>query len=345
MNTDYIKSLIQLILNKTFSDQNRKQIITFENRINFCCPVCLDSTKTAAKKRGNLFFNTLHYECFRCGHKTSLYKLCKSFLIEIDPSKKMEMIEYLNNTVNNNNDYKSNIDEININDLINFSDLEKVLNTNKIITEFKPLYKNGIVYNYLLERGINEKFHKNIFQAKHWLNENRYENVIVLLNRKDDKILGMQTRNLKSGKYRSFKIYNFESLYRWVNNIETENDIEGIDLSQLFIYNKLSYFFNILNIDFENTITIFEGYLDSLFFPNSIGVVGTNTDLKILETNNLDIQFFYDNDNAGHKKSSEKIKNEFKVFLWNKLFEEVVNKKKSDDPYTLMNRLSNINYH
>ena len=54
---------------------------------------------------------------------------------------------------------------------------------------------------------------KNIYQAKNWLNDDKYEWVIVLLNKRDDKILGIQTRNLKSGRYRSFKIYNFDFIY------------------------------------------------------------------------------------------------------------------------------------
>jgi hypothetical protein len=165
---------------------------------------------------------------------------------------------------------------------------------------------------------------------------------MVLLNRRGNKVLGIQTRNLKSGRYRSFKIYNFEHLYRWINNILPEEEIEGVDLNQLLIFNKLSYFFNILNIDFGDTITIFEGYLDSLFYPNSIGVVGVNTNMAILESNNLDLQYFYDNDEAGYNKSEEKIKSGFEVFLWKKMFEDIVERKKSEDPYTLMHRISQV---
>ena len=80
-----------------------------------------------------------------------------------------------------------------------------------------------------------------------------------------------------------------------------------------------------MNVDFGNTITVFEGYLDSLFFPNSIGLVGVNTDYRFLENNDLDIQYFFDNDDAGFKKSEEKLKEGFSVFLWKKLFEDLFN--------------------
>jgi hypothetical protein len=97
-----------------------------------------------------------------------------------------------------------------------------------------------------------------------------------------------------------------------------------------------------LNINFGDTITVFEGYLDSLFFPNSIGLVGVNTDYRFLENNDLDIQYFFDNDEAGYKKSEEKIKENYPVFLWQKLFKDIVDKKNSSDPYALEHRISKV---
>jgi hypothetical protein len=71
-------------------------------------------------------------------------------------------------------------------------------------------------------------------------------------------------------------------------------------------------------------------------------VVGVNTDMKFLENNNLEIQYFYDNDPAGYQKSEEKIKDGYPVFLWKKLFESIVDQKKSSDPYGLMYRISKV---
>jgi hypothetical protein len=95
-------------------------------------------------------------------------------------------------------------------------------------------------------------------------------------------------------------------------------------------------------VDLGDTITIFEGYLDSLFYPNSIGLVGVNTDYKLIENNGLDIRYFFDNDEAGFSKSEEKIKQEYPVFLWKKLFESIVERKKSPDPVALLHRISKV---
>ena len=62
MDLTYVKSLVQTILNKAFTAENRRNIISYDNRINFCCPVCGDSARSAAKKRGNLFLDKLFFK-------------------------------------------------------------------------------------------------------------------------------------------------------------------------------------------------------------------------------------------------------------------------------------------
>ena len=345
MDEFYLKSIVERILDKEFTDSRKRKTILYpKNRIQFACPYCGDSHKNPNAKRGNLYFNRLMYVCFNCEKKTTFTKLSKDFNQQIDPEKRMEMIEYINQNLQYE-EVKDDFTEAKFEKLIDFEDLKRVLNSDFVnITDFKPIDKTKGIYKYLINRGIGDEMQKNIYQAKYQMGENNHQWVICMLNRKGDKILGMQIRNLKSGKNRMFKIYNYENLLEWINHekkIKGEETIE-MDISEVAIYNKLSYYFNMLNVDFSRKITIFEGYLDSLFYPNSIGLVGVSTDTKFLENNNLDIQFFYDNDHAGHKKSEEKIKQNFPVFLWKKLFTEIVERKDSKDPDRHFYRLNQI---
>lgn len=339
MDNSYIDNIIQDILNNEFKISQKRKIVHYQERINFSCFYCGDSDRSINKKRGNLYYNKLKYICFNCGKTCNFDIVCKDFNIRIDPSKKMEIIDHLNKNIKYN-DYEDSILDNGLKYLLNINDVVDSINNNIDIplTDMSPIKKNSIVYNYLVNRGISEELHTNIYQAKNWLGSERYENVICLLNRRGDKILSIQIRNLKEGRNRNFKIFNFETLYQWVYGEEDTN----IDINTMAIYNKISYFFNILNVDFTKMVTIFEGYIDSLFFPNSIGVVGTNTDMRFLEDNNIDIRYFYDNDNAGNKKSSEKIKSGYNVFLWNKLFEFIIESKRKSDPYKLMNSISRV---
>lgn len=339
MDTKYIKQITQRVLNKEFSSNQRRKINEYKDRLNISCPYCGDG-KSEYKKRGNIYFNRLFYVCFNCDKKTTFDRFCKNFNEQIDPDKKLEMIEYLNDVITFS-DYENDFTDAKFEDLIEIEDLNKVFKS-KItpITDFEPINRNGGVYKYLINRGITDDLQKNIYQAKYWITEDQYQWIIVMLNRKKNKVLGIQIRNLKLGKKRMFKIYNYENILEWVNLVnQNENEI---DINKIVIYNKLSYYFNILNVDLTSTVTVFEGYLDSLFYPNSIGLVGVNTDYRFLENNDINLQYFFDNDEAGFKKSEEKIKDGYPVFLWSKLFKNIVDKKKSNDPYTLYNRISKI---
>jgi hypothetical protein len=336
----YIKDILQKILSKEFSNSQKRKIMDYNDRFNVACPYCGDSHKNNHAKRGNLYLNRLIFICFNCDKKTTLDKMCKDFNEQIDPDKKLEMIEHLN-SVMTYSDYEGDFVDAKFDDLIDLSELERVFSQDLTpISDFKPIQVNGGVYKYLIGRGIPAEFHKNIYQAKFWKNEDEHEWIIVMLNRRDDKVLGLQIRNLKEGKRRMFKIYNYENLIEWINiGKEIGNEL---DINQLVVYNKLSYYFNILNVNFSSRITVFEGYLDSLFFPNSIGLVGVNTDYRFLENNDLEIQYFFDNDEAGYKKSEEKLKEGYPIFLWKKLFEDIVDKKKSQDPFSLLHRVSKV---
>jgi len=339
MDKVYLKGLVQSILDSNFKESEKRRINEYTDRVQFACPYCGDSSKTRNAKRGNIWWNKMIYVCFNCGKKTNLDKFTKDFNIRMDPEKKLELIEHLNSTIS----YKDAEDDFldhEFDKLIEFSDLERIFNNSEqIITDFKPITKGGTIFQYLVGRGISSDLHTNIYEGKYWMNADRWEPIMILLNRRGSKVLGIQIRNLKDGKRRLFKIYNYETLYKWIHDVE---EVTDIDLNQLVIYNKLSYYFNILNVDFGSTITIFEGYLDSLFYPNSIGVVGVNTDMKFLESNNLELQYFYDNDQAGFDKSEEKLKIGYPVFLWKKLFQDIVDKKKTDDPHKLLYRISKV---
>lgn len=337
MDREYIKGIIQKILNKSFSQSGKRKILDYEDRLNFSCVYCGDS-KNEFKKRGNLYLNKLRFICFNCDKKTNFDRFTKDFNEVLDPQKKLEIIEHLNSVVDYS-DFDNSISEIGLDKLFDIKDLENLFNVknNTPIFDFKPIVKGGGVYKYLVGRGIPENLHHSIYQAKFSKgDEGGFEHIIVLLNRCGDKVVGIQVRNLKGGRKRFFVIYNWESLHNWIHG---ESEVDILDAT---LYNKISYYFNIFNVDFGNTITIFEGYLDSLFYPNSIGIVGTNTDLRLIEGNNLDIQYFFDNDPAGFKKSEQKLRQGFKVFLWNKLFQDIVTKKKHPEPDKLLWKISKV---
>ena len=158
-----------------------------------------------------------------------------------------------------------------------------------------------------------------------------------MLNKSGKKMLSMQIRNLKSGDKRLFKVYNFEKIYTILH------PDEDIDELEMLSYNKISNFYNILNVNWEEPVTIFEGYLDSIFFPNSIGAIGINsvdTELSFLFDAELDLRFFFDQDNVGVRTALKLLEEGHKVFLWQKLLEKLIEKK--SDKYQAKKRVLSI---
>ena len=335
MNKPYIKSILQDILNHEFKDIQKRRIEEYNDRLAFSCVYCQDSSTNNRAKRGTLYWKNCMVICFNCDKKVSFNKMCKDYDQQLDPDQKLAIMEHVSQNITYS-DYEDNVMETQLSKLLSLDELTKLFNTYETpITDFKLIERGSSVHYYLTKRGIPESSFKNIYEANYWRNADSKEPVICLMNRVKDKVLGMQIRNLKDGKARLFKIYNYESLYKWLYG---EDKLSEIDLTELVIYNKFSYYFGILNIDPMNRVTVFEGYLDSLFYPNAIGVVGVNTSMNILESN-LDLQYFYDNDITGHKNSAMKLKDGFPVFLWLKLFDDMIKKKQPDDPFAYRDRI------
>jgi hypothetical protein len=342
ISIDKIKNNLQIILNKSHKEQEKKvmRIKNYGSRplIEMSCPICGDSEKNLHKKRGNLYLNNLFYICFNCGEKLSYLQLLERFDMNIDFDEKMKIYNHIDS-----HSKKISYTDKNNSDL---SELDKIMDLEEVIEKYnqrkdelfdiKPVQTNSIVYQYLKFNRKITNFN-NIYEGILKITNKWFEPVIIILNRNDNNLLGFQIRNLKDDKKkRIYKIYDFQTIYNYVNE-------EKIDDNKSLPYNKLSHFYNILNIDFYDKITVFEGYLDSVFFPNSIGTTGVETDYTfLLENEDLDIRFFYDNDRVGLNKSIEKIDSGYSVFLWKRLFKDLA-KGNSLQEYKLNKKIKDLN--
>lgn len=344
MDINEIEKLILHILKNNHDDIHKHNILHYDNRLNFACPYCGDSIKNVYAKRGNLYLNTLLYICFNCGKITDLLRLLKDFDINVDVDKKLELYEFIKKSIKNKND---NIDifKFDSNELFDIDFLSEIFDRKIIpITDFSKVNNGGVVYDYLIKRNINPNNYDNLYQGKYWYTDKYYEWNIIILNKKDDKIISMQIRNLKNGVYRKFKYYNYEYLLKCNINMFNNSKYYEIKDESIILYNSLSNIFNIFKINLNDKITIFEGYIDSLHFPNSVSLVGVNSNSKILESGYFDIQYFFDNDDAGYKISEKKLKSGYSVFLWKKFIHETSKKyKNGSEIINFLNKIKDLN--
>jgi len=332
IDIEYIKSKISEVLKNAHSDPRKFIIKDYNDRINFACPVCGDSHKDPNAKRANIYKdNPTFMVCFNEDCRASVTHLCRDFNVEIGLEEKQALYDFADSHMKFDRKKDVYIPS-NLNKLIDIDEFSNYVNehSENQISKFKPIQFNSAAYQYLKYDRLIEDF-ENIYECDYKLTDRWTEKCIVMLNKSGKKMLGMQIRNMKPGDKRFFKIFNFEKVYSILHPDEVLDELEMLS------YNKLSNFFNILNVDWNEPVTIFEGMLDSLFMnygnshSNSIGAIGLNsidTDLSFLFDSDLDIQFFLDQDNVGIRKSQTLLEQGYKVFLWQKLVEDLLKNKK-----------------
>lgn len=322
INNDYFVNVVKEILVNRFPDGPKRNMIVRPDSIQFACPICGDSEKNIHKKRAKFFFDSLQMHCYHMGCHASLTKLSKLYNIEIDADKKLAIYQYIDSKIQLR---KQHDDEFIINDMKLLMTIDEIIDTynmspSSYLKGITRIEKGSKVYNYLQSRLLPDSSMELFYEAMLKVTDNIWEPCLLYFNFIRDKCIGLQIRNLKSGKKRRYKIVNFSEIYELVHN-EPMDEIEAIP------YNKLSYFYNIFNVNYNSTITVFEAYIDSLFCPNSVGVVGTNTDLGLFLNNDISVRFFFDNDYAGKLQSIKLIKEGKSVFLWDKFLDEWASKK------------------
>jgi hypothetical protein len=313
MELSDIKVKIQNILNSAHESPQKKKIIEHSDRFSFACPYCGDSETDMNKKRGNYYFKNNYFICYNEGCKGSILKLCRDYNQYISFDDKLSIL----NDQEDNYQIKSKVD---LDILYDFMD--KLISVKEFLiwsqregSTFKVsiLKKDDPVTTYLKKRLVTDYQH--IYQG--WYYDIP---IMVILNTVDDKLISLQYRSI--GKKKIYKFYNFSQIYKSLMNLELKEE-------ELKVYDKISHYFKIFQVDFTHKVTIVESFIDSTFFKNSISLVGTHTDIDLFKSDSLDVQFVYDNDKIlnGKKplsliKSEDLIKSGHKVFLWKKFIHE-----------------------
>lgn len=335
VDLSYIRNVLQELVDEEFPGRNntpKREIIERSNEFAFAAPCCGDSMKNMNKKRGTLYYNSLKYVCYNCGYRGSILSLMKMKNKMIDLDKKMDIVEYVKQSYEQNTFRHQDFDMSELKYLINYDDIVSKSNLFKLY-DISDITPGSTVHKYLTKRKISEHQYMNIKQAKYRITDKWTEDVMISFNMSRNKVLGFQIRNLNDD--RNKRIYKIFSHSEIIETIYPEIEIDDIEKIG---YNKLSYLYNILNIDWTRYVTVFEGYIDSLFFPNSIGCVGTNTDTSLIKNIDCDLRFFYDYDKTGIKKAKDTINN-YPVFLWELFFESW--SKKTKEPYKNLNIMRN----
>ena len=131
----------------------------------------------------------------------------------------------------------------------------------------------------------------------------------------DEKIIGLQVRNMNSIKGSSkYLTYKLSGIYEKLLNVTDETILD-----RARDVDPISNVFGIGNLDFSSDITVFEGPMDSFFWPNSVGLCSLENRFPFDVENK---KYFYDWDKAGIVKSMDLLSKGETVFNWGKFLEE-----------------------
>ncbi len=303
LSVDDIKEYVSDILKYSFTSGSKTNIDPYDDRWNFACPFCGDSTTDVNKKRGNIYLDDFHFHCFNCGVHGSL----QWFLNKFDLNVKKGLV---NSFVENAKTQSGNLGTFNrsserVSELLGSDFLDAAIPKEIFFDRLGliPIEETKQGTAYLLGREQRN------FRNFGW---NPKKNLLYVLNLDADgeKILAYQIRRF-SGNGPKYLTFEMSAMYQELGlTLDSE-------LAKRF--DPLSTIFGCLSVDLSKTITIFEGPLDSFLMPNSIALCSLNKRPPFITKLT---RFMFDYDKSGIQKSIQLLKEGFSVFMWSKFFQE-----------------------
>ena len=285
--------------------------------------------KDSSLKRGKIYAQTKSFKCWNGG--CFKYRPL-NFLLSDFGNDSMSFTEkesmMVQHVVQNTNNKKS---------LAEFYNKDVLFDKNEIIRllKAKPIKSSIKGLKYLESRKANKV-------GLDDLAYNDYFDNLIFLNMFEDKVIGVQIRLSKPMKNGGrFMSYDYEDI---ITKLYKKGEGE-YDVNLAKSMKKVSLTYNILNINFQQKVNVFESTLDSKYFNNSIALWGANNMLEIPNG-----YYFMDNDEAGRVEAMKLLNKNLNVFLWRKFFKdypeyEYHNRQKTKDINDIfrINKMFNVN--
>lgn len=301
---DRIKSTLKEIAVQEHSAPNKQMLKDMPGRIVLACPYCGDSHTDDTKKRGNLYWDTLQYHCYNCGHHTNIHTMAKDFQVRMGQSQDtFNVIDYI----------QSNKMKVKQSDALQHGILKKLNDIAITVDEFKKFARaeeiqpGDWIWFKLKERLLHNRAEEFLYSPKTY-------KLWILNFGANGNIIGVQSRRMK-GYGQRYLTYDIGKLY------EEMKKEHGLTEEELARVNKASTLFGIMQLNFQRDVTIFEGPLDAKFMSNSLALATAGRSTEEFDEM-ATVRYMFDNDKTGKKKMIEKLKKGRSVFMWQKFLQD-----------------------
>lgn len=270
---------------------------------NFRCPICGDSHKNKAKKRGYFFSqdNELFYKCFNCMPDQAMF--FGTFLKQLDPNLyKQYILERYKQNTDGHVHTKKDIDW-----RVQLPKEEPTLKKQDILkgtTCIEDLPKDHPALQYVKDRMIPEQYWAEIFYAPKFIkwastNSDKF---------KWSKDVKDHPRLIIPWFDSDFEIFTYQA---------RAFGKETPKYYTINVKNEIRKYFGINRLNPARRVYVVEGPIDSMFLPNAIAV-GSSA-LTLFDEKDMDVVYVWDNEprNAEIVKIMEKaILNNKSVVIW-----------------------------
>lgn len=316
---DKIKETLRTILVKRFpGDTERQRVVQRLNgeRMNICCPYCGDSHNDPKKKRGNFYSKWLYYKCYNggCEKYVDILKMIQDFSVDgFSDEENMSAKLMIASSQDAARQDRIARHELSLDALTN-TDFTSVLVPREALMKalrLMDIHKTSPMGVYLWKRSQNP-------DKRFAWDPKRKRLFIFNLDNSGEWIFSLQTRQFDSDSSKSkYLTYNLSGIWLKMMGKNAETDVEFID--KVRNLDHVSTVFNVLRINFNDTVTLFEGPLDAFLFPNAVGMCSVNNDWPFDVDN---YRWFQDNDEAGRKKAIKVLAEGKSVFMWKKFIDD-----------------------
>jgi hypothetical protein len=168
----------------------------------------------------------------------------------------------------------------------------------------------------------------------------RLDNKVYIFNldKRSGKVIGFAIRYLDPKAERRYIIKSYTDI---------KQIFEQHQISQNLVQdaNYLNNYYNVLNLDYSQPISLTEGQIDSLFIKNCIATTGVSKATSLLHDlgQKGSIRVVFDRDKAGKTQMMSLIKQGYSVFLWNKIIADIKKTNFSAEDFIKIEKLKDIN--
>lgn len=308
-----IENRIQIILDSVFPLGSPKRLMRKSEKSTYiACPYCGDSEKDMSKKRFTIYWEYGTCYCYNCQKFKKLNFFLDEYHVTLDNSNykwiSSQQFKYYEKKLNKS---KNNF----------FYDLDSYNKLYELAVDIKDICKilrasyPGKEHDYLRSRNLLRKSTKYNFLVYNTTNENYKDNIVIMNKITKDKLIGLTFRDNRKNAKNKYFVLTLKKIYEKYFPKKYEKLLEeGADLN---IYNTISYYYGFFELDFDKPVTVFEGPIDRLFFPNSVAISSLWRDYSFFKELGND-RYFFDDDVDGKKHSLNLLKNKKNVFMWNK---------------------------